>query len=56
MIETQTDQEGARLLMLKRIGEMDIEVSDTLNTIKGVAVCRGLLNCSEDEITTELES
>ena len=56
MIETQTDQEGARLIMLKKISEKEVEMSlhATVNTTKGVVLCRDLLNSTEEEIATEL--
>ena len=52
----QTDQQGARLFMSKKINETRIGVSphDTLNTTKETVVCFDLLNCTEEEITTEL--
>ena len=42
--EAQTYQQGARLLILKKIGEMEVEVNphDTLNTTKEVVMCRDL--------------
>ena len=58
LIETLNDQQGTRLLSIKKIGDINIELSPhtTLNTTKGVAVCRNLHSCTEDEITTELAS
>ena len=56
MIETLTDQIRARFLMLKEIGEVEIEVSPhaTLNTTNRVVVCHDLLNCTEEEFATEV--
>ena len=56
LIETLNDQQGTRLLMLKKMGETVVEVRShaTLYTTKGVVVFRDLLNCIEVEITTEL--
>lgn len=58
LVETVNDNQGKKLLELKKIGTIDVEVSahGTLNTCKGVVVCSDLLNCSEEEIVQELAS
>lgn len=58
MIETLNDEQGRKLLSMEKFGDVEVEVSPhaTLNTTKGVVVCRDLLNCTEEEIATELAS
>ena len=53
LIETLNDQQGARLLMLKHIGETGVEVSPhcTLKAAKGVVVSHDLLNFTEEELS-----
>lgn len=58
LLETFNENQGQKLLELKKIGTIDVEVNahGTLNTCKGVVVCSDLLNCSEEEIARELAS
>ena len=53
-MEELNNQQGSRLLKLQKIGDIEVVVHTTLNTTKGVVVCRELLNCSEEETVTEL--
>ena len=58
LLETFNENQRQKLLELKKIGTIDVEVNahGTLNTCKGVVVCSDLLNCSEEEIARELAS
>lgn len=58
MVETENVQQRMKLLSLKKIGDIDVEVSSyvTLNIMKGEVVCQNLPNCPEEEIVSELAS
>lgn len=55
MVDTDTDQQGVKMLSLKKTDDIDVEVSrhGPMNTTKSVAVRHDSCNCTEWEITTE---
>lgn len=54
---TINDIQSLRLIKAKKTMVLDIEVAShsTLNTSKGVVVCRDILNCTEEEIVDGLQ-
>ena len=57
LIEILVGQQGARLAVMKMIGDIGTEVSPhtTLNITNGVVVCHDLLNCAEPVSYTHLD-
>lgn len=58
LVETVSSAQSTRLLNTKRLGENTIVVEPhkSLNVVKGVVVCRDLLNSTIEEITEGLKS
>lgn len=58
LVETVSKAQSNRLQQIKTFLDLPVTVEshNTLNTCKGVIVCKDLLNCSEEEIVEELRS
>jgi hypothetical protein len=56
LIETDTDKQSLLLLKVTKLGDLQVEVEphSSLNSSKGVVRCFDLMNCSIDEIKSEL--
>ncbi|XP_022905263.2 uncharacterized protein [Onthophagus taurus] len=57
LVETASAVQAKRVLVSKRIGNIDVEVNPhrALNTSKGIVYCPDLLNCFLEEIQAELK-
>ncbi|XP_075210372.1 uncharacterized protein LOC142317710 [Lycorma delicatula] len=57
-VETVNDSQSLKVQAIKKIGGFPVSVQphSSLNSSKGVVVCRGLLNCMEEKIVEEMLS